>query len=462
MKPSTSNEQAVTERNQRGLNFRFARRHAEAIATFRQAIELYPGEPTLYNNLAVTLEESGDGAGALAAYRKAVEIDPSLWPALFGAATQLVRAGGFEEAEQLFKRTLQLAPDHVPSHLAIYELAQIRKDRSTALIHQAVALTYQQLFTEASPRPARAVLAVMAPGDWQVNVPVDLLFDRKSTTWHKLYLLGDRQLENPLPPYDIIFNAIAESDEAALPLELCERLIAKENKPVINTPQAVRNTKRSLLPNLLKETGCNVPDTKRLTRKQLELGDTGFDVPFLIRPVGSHAGLDLEKIEKTDDLGDYLAHVADREFYLTKFVDYSDDDGYYRKYRVIVVDGVPFPFHLAIAKRWMLHFYNSDMMESGNDWMRAEEERWMADFDRIFTLAQQRSLRGVAKALQLDYFGIDCAIDRDGRVLIFEADPGVIVHIGDSPELFAYKHKYVPRIFRAVERMIDSRVAGSR
>ncbi|MFN2529307.1 MAG: tetratricopeptide repeat protein [Candidatus Baltobacteraceae bacterium] len=444
------------------MNFRSAGRHAEAIATFRQAIELYPNEPTLYNNLAVTLEESGDGMEALAVYRQAAEIDPLLWPALFGAATQLVRAGQFEEAEQFFNRTLQVAPDHVPSHLAIYELAQIRKDRATALIHQAVALTYQQLFTEASPTPARTLLALMAPGDWQVNVPVDLLFDRKSTTWHKLYLLGDRQLESPLPPYDVIFNAIAESDEAALPLELCERLIAKENKPVINAPQAVRGTKRSLLPGLLRGTGCNVPDTKRLTRKQIELGEIACEVPFLIRPVGSHAGLNLEKIEKADALGDYLARVPDKEFYLTAFVDYRSEDGYYRKYRIILVDGVPFPFHLAIAKRWMLHFYNSDMLESGNDWMRAEEERWMADFDRIFTLAQQRCLREVAKALQLDYFGIDCALDSDGRVLIFEADPGVIVHAADSPELFPYKHTYVPRIFRAVERLIDSRIARSR
>ena len=231
-------------------------------------------------------------------------------------------------------------------------------------------------------------------------------------------------------------------------------------KPVINTPQAVRNTKRSLLPELLKSTGCNVPDTRRISRKAAELREIAAQPPFLIRPVGSHAGFELEKIEHLGELGDYLARVPDNEFYITPFIEYSSDDGYYRKYRVIMVDGVPFPFHLAIAKRWMLHFYNSDMME--NEWMRAEEEHWMADFDSVFTLANQRSLREVAKALELDYFGIDCAIDRDGRVLIFEADPGVIVHIGDSAELFPYKHKYVPRIFRAVERMIDSRVARSR
>jgi hypothetical protein len=461
MKPSTSPEQAVADFNQRGLAYRIAGDHSKAIATFREAIELYPVEPTLQNNLAVTLEESGDSAGALAAYRRAVEIDPKLWPALFGAATQLVRAGEFAEAEAYFKRTLQIAPDHVPSHLAIYELAQIRKDRATALIHQAVAFTYQQLFTEAAAHPQREVLAVMAPGDWQVNVPVDLLFDRKTTTWHKLFVLGEGQLEHiELPPFDIIFNAIAESDDAVLPLALCERLIAMHHKPVINAPQTVRRTKRSVLPELLKDTGCNVPDTRRISRQDVELRQIPAEPPFLIRPVGSHAGLDLEKIEHLGELGDYLSRVADKEFYITPFVDYSNEDGYYRKYRVIVVDGVPFPFHLAIAKRWMLHFYNSDMLE--NAWMRAEEEHWMADFDSVFTLAQQRALREVAKVLELDYFGIDCAIDREGRVLIFEADPGVIVHIGDSPELFPYKHKYVPRIFRAVERMIDSRIARSR
>ena len=458
MKPSQADEKAIAVYNQRGLTERGKGRRAEAIAIFAEAISHHPGDAALLNNLAVTLEESGDTDGALAAYRQAAEIDPTLWPALFGMANQLIKKNDYAGAEALFKKTLELAPDHVPSHMAIYELAQIRGDRSTALMHQAVALTYQQVFTEPAATPKRSVLCTMAPGDWQANVPVDLLFDRKTTSWHKFYLLGDRQLQAlQLPPHDIIFNAIAEADEAELPLHLCAQLVSQEGKPVINNPVAVLNTNRATMPDLLKDTGCNVPPTVRLTRAQVQAREIPFGVPFVIRPVGSHAGRDLEKIERLEDLGAYLENASNALYYLTPFIDYSDEDGHFRKYRIIVVDGVPYPFHMAISKNWMVHYYNAPMAE--NAWMRAEEEQWMAEFESIFTLAQQRSLRDMAKALGLDYFGVDCAVGRDGRLLIFEADPGVIVHIGDPIEIYPYKHRHVPRIFTAVERMIDARIA---
>ena len=455
-----SDEQAIFDFNRRGLEARGRQQHAQAIAIFRDAIGRYPHEATLYNNLAVTLEECGDTDGALAAYNGASQIDPHLWPAIFGAANQLIRKNDYPGAEKLFERTLELAPDHVASHLAIYELAQIRGDRSTALLHQAVALTYQQVFTEGNAT-TRSVLCAMAPGDWQANVPVDLLFDRKSTTWHKFYLLGERQFTNlQLPPHDIIFNAIAEADDAIAPLKLCEQLAAIENKPIINKPASVLRTNRAELPAWLQSAGCHVPPSARLTREQVHARELPFAAPLVIRPVGSHAGRGLEKIDHLDELDGYLERFESALFYVTAFVDYRNEDGYFRKYRIIVVDGVPFPFHMAISQNWMVHYYNAPMAD--NAWMRAEEEHWMASFENAFTLAQQRSLRDMASALDLEYFGVDCAIGPDGRVLVFEADPGVIVHLNDPADMYPYKHAYVPRIFEAVERMLDTHIARSR
>ncbi|MDQ6929348.1 MAG: tetratricopeptide repeat protein [Candidatus Eremiobacteraeota bacterium] len=459
--PPASGEQAIFDFNRRGLDARERQQHARAAEIFREAIGLYPREATLYNNLAVTLEGCGDTDGALAAYSQASQIDPALWPALFGAANQLIRKNDYPGAEALFERTLAIAPDHVASHLAIYELAQIRGDRSSALLHQAVALTHQQVFTQGNPAAGRSVLCAMWPGDWQANVPVDLLFDRKTTTWHKFYLLGERQFINlALPPHDIIFNAIAEADDAVEPLKLCEQLAVLENKPVINKPASVLRTNRAVLPGLLESAGCHVPPTVRLLREQVRARDLPFGPPFVIRPVGSHAGRGLEKIEHLEELDSYLEHFESAFYYVTEFVDYRNEDGYFRKYRIILVDGVPFPFHMAISQHWMVHYYNAPMAQ--NAWMRAEEERWMAGFEGAFTLAQQRSLRDMAKALDLEYFGVDCAIGPDGRVLVFEADPGVIVHVSDPVDIYPYKHTYVPRIFAAVERMLDTHIARSR
>ncbi|GAC1504139.1 MAG: hypothetical protein NVS1B14_09890 [Vulcanimicrobiaceae bacterium] len=209
----------------------------------------------------------------------------------------------------------------------------------------------------------------------------------------------------------------------------------------------------------MESTGCNSPPTVRLAREVLARNDSPFAPPFIVRPVGSHAGRGLEKIEHESELPAYLQRVPDEQLYVTQYVDYSGPDGHFRKFRIILVDGEPFPFHMAISKNWMVHYYNAPMAD--NAWMRAEEEHFLASVETLFTVSHRQCLRDIARALQLEYVGIDCAIDREGRILVFEADPGVIVHISDPIELYPYKHQHVPRIFRAVERMIDGRIARS-
>src|SRR5207302_4131949 len=45
--------------------------------------------------------------------------------------------------------------------------------------------------------------------------------------------------------------------------------------------------------------------------------------PMIIRPVGSHAGRGLEKLEAPADLVSYLPARPEAEFFVTPFVDYS-------------------------------------------------------------------------------------------------------------------------------------------
>ncbi len=67
-------------------------------------------------------------------------------------------------------------------------------------------------------------------------------------------------------------------------------------------------------------------------------------------------------------------------------------------------------------------------------------------------------LREIAREIPLDYFGIDCSIAPDGRVLLFEASSAMIVHLRDPVDLYPYKAKYVPRVIAALERLFDARL----
>jgi len=93
--------------------------------------------------------------------------------------------------------------------------------------------------------------------------------------------------------------------------------------------------------------------------------------------------------------------------------------------------------------------------------MRDEEAGFLADMGSVFTNDLQTALRGIAAAVGLEYFGIDCSIGPDGGLIVFEADPAMLVHTTDPIETYPYKHEYVPRIYRAIEAMIDRRKAGA-
>jgi hypothetical protein len=103
----------------------------------------------------------------------------------------------------------------------------------------------------------------------------------------------------------------------------------------------------------------------------------------------------------------------------------------------------------------MIHYYNAQMAE--HQWMRDEEAAFLSrPWDR-FGGSLGAAVRAIAPAVGLEYFGIDCAISREGRLLVFEADAAMLVHTTDPVDLYPYKHEFVPRIYRALERMVDRR-----
>lgn len=441
--------------NERAIELRAQGRLREAIAIFSEGIARFPTAAVLFNNLAMTLDEIGAYKEALQAYESALMRAPTFPAALVGKGSLLLREGRIDEARAAFEEALNSEPGSVAAHLGMYELLQIKGDLVGAVEHQRQALERQRLYSHVSPHAQRSILVLCAPGDWQTNVPVDFLFDRKTSNVHKLYLTANAEGRETLPEYDVVFNAIAESDEAVPYLEAARRFIDRANKPYLNAPERVLTVGRRRLANTLAGVDATVAPIVEANRAALTEGETAFAFPIIVRPVGSHAGHDLARIDDTNGLGTYLDRVVTDAFFVSPFIDYSSSDGMFRKYRIVYVDGVPYPVHLAISPNWMIHYYNAPMAE--HEWMRDEESRFLADMNVVFGGALKESIDGVATAVGLEYFGIDCTVGRDGRLLVFEADPAMLVHTTDPVELFPYKQQYVPRIYRAIEAMIDKR-----
>jgi hypothetical protein len=110
---------------------------------------------------------------------------------------------------------------------------------------------------------------------------------------------------------------------------------------------------------------------------------------------------------------------------------------------------------MAVADRWDIWYLNAGMAFSESK--RREEERFMCSFESDFALRHQGALTALADRIGLDYFTIDCAENKNGELLIFEADNTAVVHNMDSPELFPYKSPQMRKIFEAFAAMLYRR-----
>ena len=341
--------------------------------------------------------------------------------------------------------------------------------RKFAFERQERALKLRRVY--ALPAPAQTALrltVLMAPGDMTANTPVDCLLEGSDVAVTLVYVLPGEPLPRPLPEHDLVMVAVGESDDNQLLLQQLDVLGRLTAKPVVNAPARIRLFKRDQVAAQLRGVpGIEMPATARIGRAALDAaarGEAALDslveegrYPVILRPIGSHGGKDLEKIDNGEALSSYLGALPDQEFYLSNFIDYSGTDGQFRKFRVVMIAGRPYACHMAISTHWMIHYVNADMDASAAK--RADEEAFMRDFDTAFAVRHAAALAAIQKAIGLDYYGIDCAETTDGKLLVFEADSAMIVHATDDPAIYPYKPPCMQKLFAAFRAMLAAKAA---
>ena len=108
------------------------------------------------------------------------------------------------------------------------------------------------------------------------------------------------------------------------------------------------------------------------------------------------------------------------------------------------------PYHLAIGNDWKVHHVSTDMANQA--WMQAEEEAFLQDPARVFNSWHYEALRAIQQRIGLEYFGIDCGLDRAGDLVVFEVNASMLVH--ERNEEFPYKGPFVLRIKQAFDAML--------
>ena len=387
---------------------------------------------------------------------------------LLGLAHLMRAAFRGEDLKPLAQVLMERAARDEHDAEALFDLStilQLQGIREVGLATFELALQIKRVIElPASRPPSLRLLALMAPGDLMVNAPLPFLFEDSDISLTMLYLVPGEPLPEHLPEHDVAFVAIGETAQTH---ELLEQLAAGINswsKPLLIRPERIMLTSRPSTYELLKDTpGICVAQTAQASRVQLQemlAGEwrleqlpSGLAYPLIIRPLDSHAGHGLEKVDDAAALAAYLSGQTVDEFFVSRFIDYSGADGWFRKYRVVLIDGVPYAGHMGVSRHWMIHYLNAGMTQSADK--RAEEEQFMRDFDSDFAPAHAAALRTLHERFGMEYLVIDCAQTQEGDLLVFEVDPGAVVHAMDPDEMFPYKRPAMRKIFAAFRALLQ-------
>ena len=388
---------------------------------------------------------------------------------LMGLAPLMTRAFRGEDLTPLGNALIEYAGSHpdrdgAAALLDLSIVLHLKGSHDVAEDMQREALKLQQSYClPAQGKPAVRLLAIMGPGDLSANTPLEFLVENSDIELNMQFIAPWLPLPESVPDHDVAFVALGESEQSLQTLRLADGLAQVWPRPVLNLPEHIARLSRDSVSAALKQVpGVEMPDTVRVARPVLEQLAAGTlplssvlqdgDFPLIVRPRDSHAGKGLDKVDDGAQLAAYLQGQEGNEFYISRFVDYRSADGQFRKYRVVLIDGKPYASHMAISDHWVVHYVSGGMLEEADK--RAEEERFMAQFDEDFAQRHAEALAGIYAVAGLDYLVIDCAETRDGKLLVFEIDNSAVVHAMDSVELFPYKQPQMRKVFEAFRAML--------
>jgi hypothetical protein len=350
------------------------------------------------------------------------------------------------------------------AYIALGLLYQLINQKENALACQDAGLEYARLYRQPVEGASLRLLTIVARGDLMTNTPVELMLEGQGVEVLRAYVDPLGGVPATVPEHDLALMAIGEADGTRMILDRLKNLGARWPRPVLNDAGAVLDLARDRLwRKLAGIAGLVCLPTVRISAAALAsvtrgerpldevLPDGAF--PLLVRPVGSHAGQDLARVDDGAALAAYLDETKPRMVYICRFLDYASPDGGYRKYRVVFFGGRPYLAHMAIGGHWMVHYLNAGM--AVNAAKREEEAAAMAGFDEGFA-----AKHGAAFAEMSARLGLDCAETPDGDLFVFEADISMIVHDLDSADLYPYKRPQMAKVFAAFTAMLRERAKG--
>jgi hypothetical protein len=200
------------------------------------------------------------------------------------------------------------------------------------------------------------------------------------------------------------------------------RACDRRHIPVVNRVDHLGNATKLEAAKRLSAAGIRTP-VMRLIDDHREFRDSrcGLSLPLFVREDAGHDGpmlrADTDRELRALPLEQFRRPIA------VELVDVrSPEDGLYRKFRYVVAGSVGLPHHMQATQHWITR----GTIRFHNETTRAQEEAYVDRPDPHHDLFQR-----ARRCLGLDFVAFDHGFDRQGRLIVWEANP--------------YPHFHMPR-----------------
>jgi Flp pilus assembly protein TadD len=433
---------------------RRAGRSSEAYAAYLEILKSAPSHTAALHELGALAYAQGHRAAARTLYGQIVAQWPDDLAGRINLGTILCEEGDPAAAETHFAAAIAIDPDAVEAQRGLAQLLSDRGEVRAADRHWRRSFAGQGTVPQPYRGEGSGIAVLLLVSTAGGNIPTRTILDDRLFAVTALYAEYYRP-DLPLPPHALLFNAIGDADLCAAALKVAEEIAKRSAMPLINPPARVRPTGRAAnAARLAAVPGVRAPVIRVVTREALcEIGDMAF--PLLVRAQGFHTGQHFVRVARREDLQNAVAPLPGDRLLVIEYLDARGPDGLARKYRVMCIDGVLYPLHLAISESWKVHYFTAGMTDQAT-W-RAEEQRFLEDMPGALGAQAMAALAGIGAVLGLDYAGIDFALDAGGTVLLFEANATMVINPPPAGALWDYRRAPIARALAAAQRMLCAR-----
>jgi hypothetical protein len=364
-----------------------------------------------------------------------------------------------------YEQALALDPDHVFAHRQLSELLRAVGDLEGMRRHRRLGfgpdpITRFAYMGRGAPIPLLVITSTPA-GDLGWRKLVDDTVFASTSVAAEFY-----DLNLPLPPHRLIFNAIGDADLSSADLNAATALVARSDAPVINAPPQVLATARAANAERLgRLEGVQAPRIEVMGQEALAQADAadhlaarGFAFPLLLRSPGFHTGRHFRRVDTPDALAATAQALPGRELMVMDYLDCAGADGLVRKFRVMMIDRRLYPLHMAASLDWKVHYFTAAMRDDSR--LQAEEALFLSDMAGFLGPRAMTALHAIQAALALDYAGVDFGLNAAGDLMLFEANAVMTMVPPDPSPQWDYRRAPIAKAISAARAMVVARAAA--